>query len=92
MRVVLFTGKGGIGKTTLAAATAARLARSGRKALVVSTYPAVTVVRTRRALLSLSRPIVAYGDGEPLVEIGCEPVAFEVVPRALSVVSARRSE
>ncbi|WP_433507392.1 ArsA family ATPase [Pseudonocardia halophobica] len=40
MRVVLFTGKGGVGKTTLAAATAARLARSGRKTLVVSTDPA----------------------------------------------------
>ena len=40
MRVVLFTGKGGVGKTTLAAATASHLARSGRKALVVSTDPA----------------------------------------------------
>ncbi len=37
---MLFTGKGGVGKTTLAAATAAQLARSGRKALVVSTDPA----------------------------------------------------
>jgi arsenite-transporting ATPase len=40
VRVVLFTGKGGVGKTTLAAATAARLARDGRKVLVVSTDPA----------------------------------------------------
>lgn len=40
MRVVLFTGKGGVGKTTLAAATGAHLARSGRSALVVSTDPA----------------------------------------------------
>jgi arsenite-transporting ATPase len=40
MRVVLFTGKGGVGKTTLAAATAARLAAAGRKTLVVSTDPA----------------------------------------------------
>lgn len=40
VRVVLFTGKGGVGKTTLAAATAARLARSGRTTLVVSTDPA----------------------------------------------------
>ncbi|WP_020495225.1 ArsA family ATPase [Sciscionella marina] len=40
MRVTLFTGKGGVGKTTIAAATAARLARSGRRVLVVSTDPA----------------------------------------------------
>jgi arsenite-transporting ATPase len=40
VRVVLFTGKGGVGKTTLAAATVARLARAGRKSLVVSTDPA----------------------------------------------------
>ncbi len=40
MRVLLFTGKGGVGKTTLAAATAARLAIDGRKTLVVSTDPA----------------------------------------------------
>jgi arsenite-transporting ATPase len=40
LRILLFTGKGGVGKTTLAAATAARLAAGGRKALVVSTDPA----------------------------------------------------
>ncbi|HEV2782946.1 MAG TPA: ArsA family ATPase [Actinophytocola sp.] len=40
MRILLFTGKGGVGKTTLAAATAARLAAGGHKALVVSTDPA----------------------------------------------------
>ncbi|OLR95157.1 ArsA family ATPase [Actinokineospora bangkokensis] len=40
MRILLFTGKGGVGKTTLAAATAARLAARGTKTLVVSTDPA----------------------------------------------------
>lgn len=40
MRILLFTGKGGVGKTTLAAATAAWLARRGRKTLMVSTDPA----------------------------------------------------
>ena len=40
VRVVLFTGKGGVGKTTLAAATAARVAAEGRKTLVLSTDPA----------------------------------------------------
>jgi arsenite-transporting ATPase len=37
MRVLLFTGKGGVGKTTAAAATAVLAARSGRKTLVLST-------------------------------------------------------
>ncbi|TDD53929.1 ArsA family ATPase [Saccharopolyspora elongata] len=40
MRILLFTGKGGVGKTTLAAATAARVAGHGGKVLVVSTDPA----------------------------------------------------
>ncbi|MGH8868952.1 MAG: ArsA family ATPase [Actinomycetes bacterium] len=37
MRMLLFTGKGGVGKTTVAAATAAYAARRGHKTLVVST-------------------------------------------------------
>jgi arsenite/tail-anchored protein-transporting ATPase len=40
MRIVLFTGKGGVGKTTIASATALGIARSGRKTLVMSTDPA----------------------------------------------------
>ncbi|MGV9537502.1 ArsA family ATPase [Streptosporangium sandarakinum] len=36
-RVLLFTGKGGVGKTTVAAATATLAARSGRRTLVLST-------------------------------------------------------
>jgi arsenite-transporting ATPase len=39
-RVLLFTGKGGVGKTTVAAATATLAAARGRKALVLSTDPA----------------------------------------------------
>src|SRR5262245_3333560 len=40
MRILLFTGKGGVGKTTVAAATAARIAASGRRTIVLSTDPA----------------------------------------------------
>src|SRR5688572_5276920 len=40
MRVVLFTGKGGVGKTTVAAASAVRAAANGRRTLVMSTDPA----------------------------------------------------
>jgi arsenite/tail-anchored protein-transporting ATPase len=39
-RVLLFTGKGGVGKTTVAAATAARAAADGARVLVTSTDPA----------------------------------------------------
>lgn len=40
MRILLFTGKGGVGKTTAAAATALQCARRGYRTLVVSTDPA----------------------------------------------------
>jgi arsenite-transporting ATPase len=44
MRVLLFTGKGGVGKTTTAAATAALAAARGLKTLVLSTDPAHSLV------------------------------------------------
>lgn len=40
MRIILFTGKGGVGKTTTAAATALKISQQGLKTLVVSTDPA----------------------------------------------------
>ncbi len=40
MRIILFTGKGGVGKTTIAAATAIKAARNGIKTLIISTDPA----------------------------------------------------
>ena len=40
MRTLLFTGKGGVGKTTVAAATAVRCAAAGHRTLVISTDPA----------------------------------------------------
>jgi arsenite-transporting ATPase len=40
MRILLLTGKGGVGKTTVAAATALRAAEQGLRVLVTSTDPA----------------------------------------------------
>lgn len=40
MRIILFTGKGGVGKTTTAAATALKSAEEGKMTLVLSTDPA----------------------------------------------------
>ena len=42
-RFVFFTGKGGVGKTSLASATAVRLAAEGNRVLLVSTDPASNV-------------------------------------------------
>lgn len=40
MRIILYTGKGGVGKTSIAAATGVRSAEQGNKTLVISTDPA----------------------------------------------------
>lgn len=40
MRIIVLTGKGGVGKTSVAAATALEVARSGARTLVMSTDPA----------------------------------------------------
>ncbi|MFN2594785.1 MAG: ArsA family ATPase [Actinomycetota bacterium] len=43
MRVILFTGKGGVGKTTCASATALQIAAAGHKTLLMSTDPAHSI-------------------------------------------------
>jgi len=40
LRTILYTGKGGVGKTSVAAATALKASRAGKKVLVMSTDPA----------------------------------------------------
>ncbi len=40
MRIILYTGKGGVGKTSISAATAIQSAKQGLKTLVMSTDPA----------------------------------------------------
>jgi arsenite/tail-anchored protein-transporting ATPase len=60
MRVVLFTGKGGVGKTTVAAGTAALAARGGLKTLVLSTDPAHSLADA----LGIAEPTVGEGPVE----------------------------
>src|SRR5262245_36410659 len=54
-RTILYTGKGGVGKTSVAAATARRCAEQGARTLVISTDPAH----------SLQDVLQAPVDGEP---------------------------
>lgn len=44
-RFYFFTGKGGVGKTSIACATAIHLARAGRRVLLVSTDPASNIAQ-----------------------------------------------
>ncbi len=43
MRNIIFTGKGGVGKTSVAASTALRAADMGYKTLIMSTDPAHSI-------------------------------------------------
>jgi arsenite-transporting ATPase len=64
---VMYGGKGGVGKTTCAAATGLKLAREGRETLVVSTDPAHSLSDSFEAELS-SQPTEIV-DGLSAVEI-----------------------
>lgn len=44
MRVILYTGKGGVGKTSVAAASACKIAKDGKKVLIISTDQAHSLV------------------------------------------------
>ena len=59
-RVVFFTGKGGVGKTSLACATAVTLADGGRRVLLVSTDPASNLDEVLGVRLA-SRPTAVPG-------------------------------
>lgn len=59
MRIILFTGKGGVGKTTAAAATAIQCAKKGLKTLVVSTDPAHSLSDALNVTLSPEPTLVS---------------------------------
>jgi arsenite/tail-anchored protein-transporting ATPase len=60
-RTILYTGKGGVGKTSVAAATALRCAAAGRRTLILSTDPAHSLSESLEA--SLSDAPTQVGDG-----------------------------
>ena len=63
-RNLFFTGKGGVGKTSIASATAVGLAEQGKRVLLVSTDPASNLdeVFRRRAGYDARRPIPSVPD------------------------------
>ena len=59
MRIVLFTGKGGVGKTTTSAATAVQAAADGHRVLLMSADPAHSLAEALDSPLSDSPTAVA---------------------------------
>jgi len=60
-RIILYTGKGGVGKTSVAAATARRAAAAGARTLVLSTDPAHSLAESLQTAVG-AEP-TAMGDG-----------------------------
>src|SRR5437868_2089877 len=66
-RILLFTGKGGVGKTTTAAATALRCADAGLRTIVLSTDPAHSLADSFEVpLTSVGSPITPMLWGQQL--------------------------
>ena len=72
-RIMFFTGKGGVGKTSLACATAVSLADAGRRVLLVSTDPASNLDEVLGVTLS-TRP-TAVPDVPGLLALNIDPDA-----------------
>ena len=74
-RFVFFTGKGGVGKTSLACASAVQLAEGGRKVLLVSTDPASNLDEVLETPLGTSPTPVAGVAGLSALNVDPEAAA-----------------
>ncbi len=72
-RAVFLTGKGGVGKTSVACAIASRLAERGRRVLIVSTDPASNLDEVLG--VPLSERAVPVPGGAGLLAMNIDPVA-----------------
>ena len=72
-RFLFFTGKGGVGKTSLSCATALKLVEAGKRVLLVSTDPASNLDEVLETTLSGTPTMIAGAPG--LTAINIDPVA-----------------
>lgn len=70
-RYLFFTGKGGVGKTSLSCATALELADSGKKTLLVSTDPASNLDQV--LAVSIGEEPTRVGEAENLWALNIDP-------------------
>jgi arsenite/tail-anchored protein-transporting ATPase len=76
-KFAFFTGKGGVGKTSLACATALELAERGRKVLLVSTDPASNVGQVFETGIGNHITAIAQVAGLDAIEIDPEEAAAQ---------------
>ena len=80
-RVLLFTGKGGVGKTSVAAATALRCADAGLRTLVISTDPAPSLADALRQPLGATPRAVRGVPGLYAVEVDASADCYQRISR-----------
>jgi len=75
-RILFFTGKGGVGKTSVASATAVKLADAGKRVLLVSTDPASNLDEVFGVKLSISPTAIPDVPGLSAMNIDPEASAL----------------
>jgi arsenite-transporting ATPase len=85
-RFVFFTGKGGVGKTSIACATAIALARTGKKVLLVSTDPASNVGQVFSVCIGNTITAIPHVPGLSALEIDPEQAATDYRERIVAPV------
>ena len=85
MRILIYTGKGGVGKTSIAAATAVNLAFSGKKVLVMSTDQAHSLGDSLDMKLGFEPTKVFEG----LEALEIDPEQYKMLMQGLEIVAKR---
>ena len=83
-RHLFFTGKGGVGKTSLACASAILLGDTGRRILIVSTDPASNLDAVLGTPLGLRPTKIAGASGVDALNINPEQATFDYRERTLA--------
>jgi arsenite/tail-anchored protein-transporting ATPase len=81
---VLFTGKGGVGKTTIATATAVAMAAAGHRTLLVSTDPASNLAEVLQTSTAPEPQPVPAVPGLDVVDQDCQVAADEFRERLIA--------
>ena len=91
-RFLFFTGKGGVGKTSLACATALKLADAGRRVLLVSTDPASNLDEMLGLALSVHPRDVPGAPGLQAMNIDPDAAAEAYRGRVLAQLPSQASD